>query len=126
MTVDIPEHNIVEPDEGETAIAPTCFILEKSTPDPPIDYTLTHNVNINTSTAIEGVDFTFPPTRIRVVANSIGNMMWCLNVTIIGNNEFDGNRRVNLDIFTVFGDAIDDKLCDVVTVNILEDDGRCK
>ena len=117
MTVDIPEHNIVEPDQGETAIATTCFSLEISTPN-SLELTLTHTVSNTLSTPIEGVDFTFAATSITVRANFIGNVNWCVNVTIIGNNEFDGNRRVNLILL--------DMPSDDVAINILEDDGRCK
>ena len=121
MTVDIPEHNIVEPDQGETAIATTCFSLEISTPN-SLELTLTHNVSNTLSTAIEGVDFTFAATSRTVDANFIGNVNWCVNVTIIGNNEFDGNRRVYLmiDINMPINYGGD------VAINILEDDGRCK
>ena len=126
MTVDIPEHNIIEPDQGKTAIATTCFSLEISTPDPR-ELTLTHNVSNTLSTAIEGVDFTFAATSRTVVPNFIGNENWCVNVTIIGNNEFDGIRRVNLILFTAFADDnVDDMLSGDVTINILEDDGRYK
>ena len=117
MEVDILEHNIIEPDQGEKAIATTCFSLEISTPDSH-ELTLTHNVSNTLSTAIEGVDFTFAATSVPVVANFIGNVDWCVNVTIIGNNEFDGNRRVYLILLDMpSGD---------VAINILEDDGRCK
>ena len=85
MTVSNPEHNILEPGQGETAIATTCFSQEVTEP-PTLEVIVTLEV-MSTSTALDGVDYELPlQTSTTVGADFIGNLSWCVNVTILGND----------------------------------------
>lgn len=120
LTIINPVENILEPDDGEVAIVTVCLsaILDQQMDMENFTYMFS-----NISTAIEGVDYE-QDFLSNVIVISNHNFSTCVNVTIIGNNEFNGNRKA-VFFLAENGDALqdDNNITLSFLINILEDDG---
>ena len=113
--------SILEPDEGEMIIIPTCLSFDApslASTGHAFEVSMTLNVS-NRSTALDGVDFRLPSPTVSVLFDT-STVIMCVNVTIIGNDEFNGNRKA---IFFLTGTTYI-LVADLIILNILEDDGK--
>ena len=122
--------NVLEPDKGELAIVTVCLsaVLEQqsdcSIVDQQDDMEVTYMFYISgRSTAVHGVDYEQDfVSSFEITDDFVGNFSACLNVTIIGNNKFDGNRKVVFLLTENGNDTLQYEAS--FMVNILEDDGK--
>ena len=115
-----PSDNILEPDEGEYVIVSQCFSAQV---DQPLNRSAQFTVEIsNSSSAVSGMDYHGITQNITIPDGFYGYFSTCLNTTILGNDRFDGIRRVvyNITVLSVFDDVSDP----LPVLNILEDDGK--
>lgn len=115
-----PVEHILEPDGGENVTVTECFSAQV---DQQLNRAAQFKVDIsNSSSAVLGSDYSSGSQYIVIPANFSGYFMTCLNTTVLGNDRFDGLRRVvyNITALSIFDDVSDP----LPVINILEDDGK--
>ncbi len=100
MTLNLlnPQEAVIEPDQGETVELTTCFTAQV---DNPLRRDTVFTLNLtNLTTARIGVDFTRDSESfVLIIPRSFSGLYSvCTSLTIFGDDEFYGNRRVVYDI----------------------------
>jgi hypothetical protein len=94
--------------------------------------TLNRNATFNfvfsqISTATPNIDFTFvTPPYLTFPAGSSGNMTWCIEISITGDDSVENNESVVYDLIPMYDlDTVSPSETGALTLNIIDNDGKC-